>query len=72
MDKLFAFPVVLLSELSVFIVYLPIFFRLHIDGLVQERCNLSALAIELRLSCINPSIFDIGVIHRMIALVPMK
>ena len=23
-------------------------------GLVQERCNSSALAMELRLSCINP------------------
>ena len=31
----------------------PIF---HIDGLVQERCNSSALAIELRLSCTNASI----------------
>ena len=28
----------------------------HIDGLVLERCNSSALAIELHLSCINPSI----------------
>ena len=28
----------------------------HIDGLVQERCNSSALAMELHLSCINPSI----------------
>ena len=27
----------------------------HIDGLVQERCNSSALALELRLSCTNPS-----------------
>ena len=26
------------------------------DGLVQERRNSSALAMELRLSCINPSI----------------
>ena len=26
------------------------------DGLVQERCNSSALAMELRLSCTNPSI----------------
>ena len=26
------------------------------DRLVQERCNSSALAMELRLSCINPSI----------------
>ena len=26
----------------------------HIDGLVQERCNSMALAMELRLSCTNP------------------
>ena len=30
----------------------------HIDGLVQERHNSSALAMELRLSCINPSTYD--------------
>ena len=30
---------------------------LHIDGLVQERRNSSALAMELRLSCTNPSIY---------------
>ena len=30
--------------------------RQYIDGLVQERCNSSALAMELRLSCTNPSI----------------
>ena len=30
----------------------------HFDGLVQERCNASALAMELRLSCSNPSIFS--------------
>ena len=39
----------------------PFLFRLkqeeHIDGLVQERRNSSALAMELRLSCINPSIW---------------
>ena len=36
----------------------PIFFNGmdHLDGLVQERRNSSALAMELRLSCINPSI----------------
>ena len=28
----------------------------HFDGLMQERCNSSALAMELRLSCTNPSI----------------
>ena len=27
----------------------------YIDGLVQGRCNSSALAMELRLSCTNPS-----------------
>ena len=29
-----------------------------INRLVQERCNSSALAMELRLSCTNPSIFS--------------
>ena len=29
----------------------------NIDGLVQERCNSSALAMELRLSCTNPPTF---------------
>ena len=29
----------------------------HFDGLVQERRNSSALAIELRFSCTNPSIY---------------
>ena len=28
----------------------------HIDGLVQERRNSSALAMELRLSCTNPAL----------------
>ena len=31
-------------------------YRQYIDGLVQERRNSSAFAMELRLSCINPSI----------------
>ena len=30
--------------------------KANIDGLMQERCNSSALAMELHLSCINPSI----------------
>ena len=30
----------------------------HINGLVQERRNSSALAMELRLSCTNPAIYD--------------
>ena len=29
--------------------------NLHVDGLVQERCNSSALAMELCLSSIKPS-----------------
>ena len=31
--------------------------KFHINGLVQERCNSSTLAMELRLSCINLSIW---------------
>ena len=31
----------------------------NIDGLVQERRNSSALAMELRLSCTNPSIYTV-------------
>ena len=30
--------------------------KFYIDGLVQERCNSSVLALELRLSCTNPMI----------------
>ena len=30
--------------------------KLHIDGFVQERCNSIANALELRLSCTNPSL----------------
>ena len=30
------------------------------DGLVQERCNSSALTMELRLSCTNPVILGMG------------
>ena len=29
----------------------------HLDGLVQERCNSIANALELRLSCTNPPIY---------------
>ena len=35
------------------------FYGVYIDGLVQERHNSSVLAMELRLSCANPSICDI-------------
>ena len=34
----------------------------HIDGLVQERRNSIANALKLRLSCINPSIWDINLV----------
>ena len=30
----------------------------YVDGLVQERRNSSVLAMELHLSCINPSMLD--------------
>ena len=30
------------------------YYKLYIDGLVQERHNSSANALELRLSCTNP------------------
>ena len=32
--------------------------KVHIDELKQERCNSSALAMQLRLPCINPSIYS--------------
>ena len=35
---------------------LDISFHSHFDGFVQERRNSIALAMELRLSCTNPSI----------------
>ena len=31
----------------------------HIDWLVQERCNSSVLAVDLQISCINPSVWII-------------
>ena len=37
----------------------------HFDGLMQDRCNSSALAIEIRLSCINPSIWLHTISHEM-------
>ena len=33
-------------------------FMPHINSLVQEGCNSSVLAMELRLSCINPLIYS--------------
>ena len=35
----------------------------HIDGLVQERRNSSALALELHLSCTNPLIWNVQTIR---------
>ena len=33
-----------------------IYIYIYVDGLVQERCNSIAKALELHLSCTNPSI----------------
>ena len=38
-------------------------FMSYIDGLVQERCNSSALAMELHLSCTNPSTYSSEFLH---------
>ena len=40
----------------------------YIDGLLQERRNSSALAMELHLSCSNPSIYPHGVSNVSIGL----
>ena len=45
---------------------------LHIDGLVHERCNSSALAMELRLSCINPSTCPDSISARASATITMN
>ena len=36
----------------------------HFDGLVEERRNSSALAVELRLSCTNPSICELCIFRK--------
>ena len=41
---------------------------LHFDGLVQERLNSSALAVELRLSCTNPSIYLLLSVNAVLVL----
>ena len=41
-----------------FLLIFPEFVWLDIDGLVHERRNSSALAMELRLSCTKPLIYD--------------
>ena len=45
-------------------------YEIHIDGLLQERRNSIANALELSLSCINPSIWSIETIY--ILLQPLK
>ena len=42
----------------------------HIDGLVQESFNSSALAMELRLSCTNPSIYGLNIYSGVDNIVP--
>ena len=42
--------------------------REHIDGLVQERRNSSALAMELGLSCINPSILCLMLVGQAVEI----
>ena len=46
------------ANIPMFFLFLT-FQNYHIDGLMQERRNSSALAMELRLSCLNPSIYKI-------------
>ena len=47
-------------------------FHTHTDGLEQERCNSIANALELRLSCTNPLIFDLVYIPQALMFpVPM-
>ena len=50
-----------------FIQWLDIEFQiiLHFDGLVQERRNSSALAMELRLSCTNPAIYYVDAVRSL-------
>ena len=43
---------------------------LYIDGLMQERRNSIAATLELRLSCINPSIFTTNSVHQCINVYP--
>ena len=43
------------SKRTIHVCALKIIFS-YIDGLMQERRNSSALAMELRLSCVNPLI----------------
>ena len=49
------------SATTIFLYYCMV--NVHIDGLVQARRNSIANALELRLSCTNPSVYAI-VIHK--------
>ena len=40
-------------------------YNLHVDGLMQERCTSIANALELCLSCINPSMYC-HLIHHLV------
>ena len=44
----------------------------HIDGLVQERCNSSAIAMELHVPCTNPLKYECDVKHVNILLFIVK
>ena len=63
------------SVLLNFIIFLEHW--LYVNGLVQERRNSSALAMELRLSCTNPSIWNITFIFDLthcspVVMMPVK
>ena len=49
-------PEPMMTQLTDTKIYLPASVTYHMDELVQERCNSSALAMEIHLSCTNPSI----------------
>ena len=50
-------PINLLRFLALFLQFFLLFCVLHIDGLMQEIRNSIATALELRLPCLNPSIW---------------
>ena len=56
---------IFLSKLH-WMIWLRIQSYVQVDRLMQERCNSSALAMELRLSCTNPSIWPCGLCKKEI------
>ena len=50
---------ILFLPMSLVTVHIDSYGIAHINGLVQERRNSSALAMELRLSYTNPSIYSV-------------